>query len=62
MSGAMDGLKLAHAVRDRWPLIRIIVTSGLGRVSEQDLPEGGRYFAKPYNSTEITDTIREWTR
>ena len=56
------GLKLAHAVRNRWPPIRIIVTSGHGLVSEQDLPEGGRFFAKPYDSTQITDTIREWTR
>src|ERR1017187_8269176 len=42
MPGSIDGLKLVHAVRNRWPPIRIIVTSGHGRVSEQDLPEGGR--------------------
>ena len=62
MPGSIDGLKLVHAVRNRWPPIRIIVTSGHGRVSEQDLPEGGRFFAKPYDSTQITETIREWTR
>ncbi len=62
MPGSIDGLKLAHAVRNRWPPIRIIVTSGHGPVSEQDLPDGGRFFAKPYDSTQITDTIREWTR
>ena len=28
MPGSMDGLKLAQAVRDRWPPIKIIVTSG----------------------------------
>ena len=26
--GSMDGLKLAQAVRDRWPLIELIVASG----------------------------------
>ena len=62
MPGSIDGLKLAHAVRNRWPPIKIIVASGHGLVSEQDLPKGGRFFAKPYNSTQITDTIREWTR
>lgn len=62
MPGSIDGLKLAHAVRDRWPPIKIIVTSGHVQVSEQDLPEGGRFFAKPYDSAQITDTIREWTR
>src|SRR5580698_7763267 len=48
MPGSMDGLKLAHAVRKRWPPIKIIVTSGRSQVSEQELPEGGRFFAKPY--------------
>lgn len=62
MPGSMDGLKLARAVRNRWPPIKIIVTSGHDRVSEQDLPEGGRFFAKPYEPTKITDTIRELTR
>ena len=62
MPGSMDGLKLAHAVRNRWPPIKIIVTSGRGQVSEQDLPEGGRFIAKPYEPTQITDTIRKCTR
>ena len=60
MPGSMDGLKLAHAVRNRWPPIKIIVTSGRDRLTEQDLPEGGRFFAKPYDPIEITDTLRQW--
>ena len=28
MPGSMDGLKLAHAVHDRWPAIKIILVSG----------------------------------
>jgi CheY-like chemotaxis protein len=60
MPGSMDGLKLAHAVRNRWPPIKIIVTSGRDRVTEQDLPEGGRFFAKPYDPIKITDTLRQW--
>jgi CheY-like chemotaxis protein len=61
MPGSMDGLKLAHAVRDRWPPVKIIVTSGHERVAEQDLPAGGRFFAKPYDLGEITDTLRAFT-
>ena len=60
MPGSMDGLKLAHAVRDRWPPIKIIVTSGRELIAEQDLPEGGRFFAKPYNAIQILDALREW--
>jgi CheY-like chemotaxis protein len=59
--GSMDGLKLAHAVRNRWPPIKIIVTSGLLQITEQDLPEGGRFFAKPYDPIQIRDTLREWS-
>jgi CheY-like chemotaxis protein len=34
MPGSMDGLKLAHAVHDRWPSIKIILVSGLVKVSD----------------------------
>ena len=61
MPGSMDGLKLAHAVRNRWPPIKVIVTSGRELVTEYDLPEGGRFFAKPYDPTEICRALREWT-
>src|ERR1700691_344975 len=62
MPGSMDGLKLAHAVRNRWPPIKIMVTSGREIITQHDLPEGGRFFGTPYDSTQITNTIREWTR
>ncbi|MCQ8782057.1 response regulator [Mangrovibrevibacter kandeliae] len=48
MPGSMDGLKLARAVRDRWPPVRIIVTSGHTKVTEADMPEESLFFAKPY--------------
>jgi CheY-like chemotaxis protein len=60
MPGSMDGLKLAHAVRSRWPPIKIIVTSGRDLIADQVLPEGGRFFAKPYNTIEILGALREW--
>ena len=60
MPGSMDGLKLAHAVRNRWPPIRIIVTSGDEFLTEQDLPEGGRFFSKPYSAAQITGALQEW--
>ena len=41
MPGSMDGLKLARAVRNRWPPIKIIVTSGRELITQRDLPEGG---------------------
>jgi CheY-like chemotaxis protein len=59
--GSMDGLKLARAVRGRWPPIKIIATSGQVHVRETDLPEGGRFLPKPYNLVQVTDMLRELT-
>ena len=61
MPGSMDGLKLARAVRGRWPPIKIVATSGRLDVSETDLPEGGRFLAKPYSPVQVTGVLRELT-
>jgi two-component system, response regulator PdtaR len=47
MPGSTDGLKLAHAVRGRWPPIKIVVTSGYGHLVDGDLPAGSLLIAKP---------------
>ena len=61
MPGTMDGLKLARAVRDRWPPIHIVATSGLVDVREGDLPNGGLFLPKPYSPAQIITTLRELT-
>ncbi len=61
MPGSMDGLKLARAVRGRWPPIKIIATSGRLNVGETDLPEGGRFLPKPYSPAQVTGVLRELT-
>ena len=59
MPGSMDGLRLAHAVRDRWPPIKLIVTSGQMIVPEGELPAGGRFFSKPYRPSELARALHE---
>jgi CheY-like chemotaxis protein len=59
MPGSMDGLKLAAAVRDRWPPILIVATSGHVKLGPDDLPQGGRFLPKPYSPAEITRILRE---
>jgi CheY-like chemotaxis protein len=59
MPGSMDGLKLAHFVRDRWPPVKVVATSGRARISASDLPEGGRFLPKPYSAAELTATLHE---
>jgi two-component system, response regulator PdtaR len=55
MPGSMDGLKLAHAVRNRWPPIKIIVVSS--RVPDCDLPTDSHFFRKPYHADEMISEI-----
>ena len=59
MPGSMDGLKLAHYVRGRWPPVKIIVTSGHVKVTEESLPAGALFLPKPYDPAEITHKVRE---
>jgi two-component sensor histidine kinase/ActR/RegA family two-component response regulator len=47
MPGSMDGLKLAHAVHDRWPAIKIILVSGQVKPSDAEKPADSRFFGKP---------------
>jgi CheY-like chemotaxis protein len=56
MPGSMDGLKLAAFVRDRWPPVKIIVTSG--NREAPDLPGDTPFFAKPYLPSKIAEAIR----
>lgn len=59
MPGGVDGLKLAASVRDRWPPITIIVTSGHRKVDVEDLPVRARFMSKPYNPDVVVRSIRE---
>ena len=59
MPGTLDGLRLAHAVRGRWPPIHLILTSGLSSPGEQELPANGRFLRKPFEPASVIATIRE---
>jgi len=61
MPGSMDGLRLAMAVRDRWPPIKIITASGRVRIRDEDLPSGSRFLAKPYSAREVVAHLKELT-
>ncbi|KRE04363.1 hypothetical protein ASE63_25425 [Bosea sp. Root381] len=49
MPGSMDGMKLARAVRDRWPPVMIIVASGRVLPGAGELPDNVPYLPKPYS-------------
>jgi CheY-like chemotaxis protein len=62
MPGVMDGLDLAHFVRDRWPSIKLLLTSGRREVPTTQLPSQSRFVLKPYHSEQIAGTLQDMVR
>lgn len=52
-----DGLWLAARVRDGWPPVGIIVTSGHRHVTRQLVPEGAVFFGKPYPEELVVEEV-----
>jgi two-component system, response regulator PdtaR len=57
MPGTMDGIELAHYIRDRWPSVRLIVVSGKFVIDPPKLPLGAKFFAKPYRETSVVEAM-----
>lgn len=53
MPGGIDGTKLAAAVRDRWPPIEIILTSGNLRPAAEMMPDRSTFLPKPYTEDQL---------
>lgn len=58
MPGSMDGVTLATYVRDRWPPIHVILTSGHGAPLVEDMPAEALFFPKPYSVRSVAEAIR----
>ena len=61
MPGPLDGLDLAREVHARWPAIKLVVTSGRLRLLEEEIPDSGRFVAKPYSPGTLVEEIRQAT-
>lgn len=57
MPGSMDGIKLAHYVRRRWPPIQLLVISGKVGVKPGELPDGARFMSKPFQDPQLILTV-----
>ena len=57
MPGTMDGIRLSHYIRDRWPPVKLIVASGAAILAESSLPAGSSFFSKPYDDHTIIQAI-----
>lgn len=59
MPGSMDGLKLAHAVNERWPRIKIILVSGQITPTEAETPPDSKFFCKPLEVVQMIAELQE---
>src|SRR5438270_13038208 len=59
MPGSIDGLKLAHAVHDRWPSIKIILVSGQVKLTDAERPADSRFFGKPLEVKRMIAELQE---
>jgi CheY-like chemotaxis protein len=58
--GSMDGLKLATAVRDRWPPAHIMITTG--KVRPMAIPANALFIPKPYLMPALISAIRTFEK
>jgi CheY-like chemotaxis protein len=56
MPGSMDGLKLSAYVKNRWPPIKILITSGKHFPDKHTLP--GVFIPKPYVASVVINNIK----
>lgn len=59
MPGGMDGIMLAICIRERWPDIQVIITSGRPWPQETKLPKNMVFFPKPYRQDRVLETVRK---
>ena len=59
MPGSMDGIRLAQVAHERWPHLKLLVTSGKIRPADRDLPDHGRFLPKPHRSAALTALVAE---
>ena len=58
MPGGIDGIMLAIRIRERWPAIQIIITSGRPWPEAAVVPQDIVFFQKPYRRDRVLDTVR----
>ena len=53
----MDGIELAHIVREKWPNIVIVYSSGNIEVAKPIGPDGALFLHKPYSSGALREVL-----
>lgn len=56
--GSMDGLKLMHAVRRRWPPVVLILASGRVAPLVAEMPSDTVFLRKPYVENDLLKALQ----
>jgi len=56
MPGSMDWVALGHLVRERWPWIKLAITSAQPR-SQREMPACAVFLAKPYRLQQFIEKL-----
>jgi two-component system, response regulator PdtaR len=59
MPGSLNGRELAREVHARRPHIRLVITSGRERPTRAEIPDDGRFVAKPYSAEELLGQVND---
>lgn len=59
MPGRIDGMELARQVHERWPDVLLIITSGQKRPTCAEIPNDGRFVAKPYRGEDLVRQVTD---
>ena len=58
----MTGLALGRHIRETWPWISLLITSGYGTPDPSQMPEHSRFVLKPYKISKIAELIKDMVR
>ena len=59
MPGHMDGLELSRTAMERWPHIKVVVTSGMFNKTTDTVPPGATFLPKPWLPLEMLTMITQ---
>jgi len=59
MPGSLNGMELAREVHARWPHVLLVITSGRERPTRAEIPDDGRFMAKPYSAKELLGQVND---
>ena len=57
--GKLDGMDLARQVHANWPNVLLVITSGQVRPTRAEIPDDGRFVAKPYKASELLGPVND---